>query len=84
MSVKDETIVIVHESLTESIMGDIFTFSMLIGCVWFNNQYVGGSVFLNGVLLFMMIMGAFARFRGLSKRFTSREAAIEFLKGGDS
>jgi len=64
-------ILVLKESLLQSILSDVFTFACLLFSVWFNFHYCGGSYFLNGVLLVMFILMIMSRVdRNVNKIYT--------------
>jgi hypothetical protein len=82
---QSKKIIIVRESIWESIVSDFGTFAFIAITVWFNQNYCGGSWFLNGVILVMFIItccsGAISK---MSKKFDSRAKAIKYLQSMDS
>jgi hypothetical protein len=68
-----------REGLLQSVASDVVTFSMLVGSVWFNNAFVGGSYFLNAIILVMFMFFLLAKTSG-KKVFYSRNELIKHLQ----
>jgi hypothetical protein len=75
-----DKIIYFRESLLQSVLGDLSTFGMLCGSVWFNHAYVGGSYFLNGVILVMFIIFLMSKVGDRKSVFTSKEELIKHLQ----
>lgn len=67
------------ENLLQSILSDIATFGFLCGSVWFNYQFVGGSHFLNAIILIMLLLFITAKASGRKRTFISKEELIKYL-----
>jgi len=75
----DKTIIIFRESLVQSILSDAGTYGFMIGTVWFNQKFIGGSYFLNGIILVMLTFFLFAKAKHKLKTFTSKKQIIDYL-----
>jgi len=69
-----------RESLFQSIAADVCTFSLLLVSLWFNYQFIGGSKFVNAVVLIMFLMSVSSKVSSKVKRFTNKEALIKYLQ----
>lgn len=81
---KEKEVIYFRESLLQSILSDCFTFIFLVGTVWFNQKYVGGSYFINSVILVMLVLIIYNKADRKSKKFNSRKDLLEFLKNDPS
>ena len=79
MSEKVKTIIL-KESLPGSIISDATTFGFICFSFWFNQSYVNGSYFVNGLLLVMLIIWLFAKHENHKITFTSIDDAIRYLE----
>lgn len=71
-------IIIIKESLIESICKDLFTFGWLIFCYIFNYQYLGNSTVISITISICFFLFVFSR--GLSKKSLSIDEAIKKLE----
>ena len=71
--------IILKENLTQSIIADIGTFSFLCSSVWFNYNFIGGSYFLNAVILIMFLLFIIAKFNSKKYTFHSKKEAVGFI-----
>lgn len=82
--------VVIHvrnESYLSSIFTDLCTISILIGGVWFNQTFVGGSYFVNAIvfsLLMFFFLGQINKYQRIGNQFWTFEEAIKFLEGEKS
>lgn len=73
-------IVVMKESLKESIIADAITFAFLV-CSFAISEFYIGSTFLNGVLLLMMVFFAYNSAKGKTQHeFYSKEDAIQHIE----
>ena len=70
----------IREGFIQSIVSDLVTFGFLVGSVWFNMEFVGGSYFLNGVILIMFIFWIIGKGKSRIKKFNSNEELIKYLQ----
>lgn len=70
----------VRESYWQSLASDATTFGFLVGSVWFNEKFIGGSLFLNGIILIMFILWMFAKTSKKGKVFATESELLEHLK----
>ena len=75
---KKQEIIYFRESLTQSILADIFSYSILVGSVSFNHLLIG-SKFLNAVLIVLFFMVIHAKVQGKANKFTNKEDLIEYI-----
>lgn len=49
---------IIYSKMTmkESIISDVLSIAILLAGVWFNNEFIGGSKFVNAVIVILLIM----------------------------
>ncbi len=71
-----------RESLLQSVLADASSFALLMGCFWFNYNFIGGSKFVNAVILIMVLMAISAKVTSKFKKFTDKESLRKYL--GDS
>lgn len=74
-------VVIIHETVWQSIISDLWTFSFLIGSVAINEWLLGGSGFLNGLIAVMLMLGLWSRFHSYTKMRMTPEQAIKHIQG---
>ena len=77
---KEKEIIVIRENLIQAFISDLMTFGFLGGTLWFNYNFIGGSYFMNGILLVMFLMLIVGRFNTQSKKFSSSKEAIDYLK----
>ena len=75
-----EEIIIYKESLIQSIIADIFSFSILIGSFAINHFYIG-SKFLAGILLILWLIFIIGKASNRKNTFTNKQKAVDFLNG---
>lgn len=73
-------IICVRESFAQSVLSDLSTFGFVVGSVWFNQTFCGGSYFLSAIILIMFILFIIGRIGGKAKRFMTADEAIAYLK----
>ncbi len=70
--------IVIHESLGSSILKDFGTIGALVSGVLLNNWLVGGSVFLNGVLVLLLFLFIAAKASG-KEIATNRSDALNLV-----
>lgn len=77
---KKPIFILVKENLWQSICSDMFTFGSMASTVWFNQNFCGGSYFLNALILAVLLTIMFSRAGSKTKKFYSVKDAICFLQ----
>ena len=72
--------IIVHETLIQSILADIFSFSMIVAMLLFNHYLLGGNVLLDLCFMYMAFIVIKSIGSKKTKRFNTKEEAIKFLE----
>jgi hypothetical protein len=72
--------VVIHESVWQSILSDLWTFGFLVGSVAINEWLLGGSGFLNGVIAFMLVIGLFSKHAAYTKLRKTPAQAIKHIQ----
>jgi len=75
---KELKIIILRESLIQSVITDAFTFGFLIFTTWFNYAFIGGSQYVYAIILVMFIM--FLMQTSRVKKFYSKKDAIKYIE----
>lgn len=72
--------IIVHETLIQSILADIFSFTMIALMLLFNHYLLGGNVLIDLCFMYMawLVMASIGQKK--TRRFNTKEEAIKFLK----
>ena len=52
--------VYINQTMTQSIISDIFSMGTLCISFWFNHRFCGSSTFLNALILILFIIGIFS------------------------
>lgn len=78
MDIPKNTVVVMRESLMQSVIADVITFGSLVGMFAANYYYLGNQAW-SGILLSIMALMYVSGFKRANK-FTSYSAAIEYLK----
>lgn len=73
-------IIIVHETLVQSILTDIFSFSMIALMLLFNHYLLGGNVLIDLCFMYMAWLVMVSIGQKKTRRFNTKEEAIKFLK----
>lgn len=76
---KNNTI-IVHETLIQSILADIFSFTMIALMLLFNHYLLGGNVLIDLCFMYMAWLVMVSIGQRKTRRFNTKEEAIKFLK----
>ena len=70
-------VIILHETVFQSFLNDFYTFGFIAITSWFNYNFIGGSKFVNVIILIMFMLFIFQK--SVAKKFTSKEEAIKYL-----
>lgn len=73
-------IIIVHETLIQSILSDIFSFLTITSMLLFNHYLLSGNVLIDLCFMFMAWIVMLSRGDKKMKRFNTKEEAIKFLQ----
>lgn len=71
---------IVHETLLQSILADIFSFTMIALMLLFNHYLLGGNVLIDLCFMYMAWLVMVSIGQKKTRRFNTKEEAIKFLK----
>ena len=71
---------IVHETLIQSIIADIFSFTMIALMLLFNHYLLGGNVLIDLCFMYMAWLIMVSIGQKKTRRFNTKEEAIKFLK----
>ena len=72
--------IIVHETLIQSILADIFSFTMIALMLLFNHYLLSGNVLIDLCFMFMAFIVMKSKGNKKMKRFDTKEEAINFLE----
>lgn len=72
--------IIVHETLIQSILADIFSFLMIASLLLFNHYLLSGNVLIDLCFIFMAWTVIISMGNKKIKRFNTKEEAIKFLQ----
>lgn len=72
--------IIVHETLIQSILADIFSFLMIALMLLFNHYLLGGNVLIDLCFMYMAWLVMVSIGQRKTRRFNTKEEAIKFLK----
>jgi hypothetical protein len=72
--------IIVHETLIQSILADIFSFLTIASLLLFNHYLLSGNVIIDLCFMFMAWIVMLSRGDKKMKRFNTKEEAIKFLQ----
>lgn len=72
--------IIVHETLIQSILADIFSFSMIALMLLFNHYFLGGNVLIDLCFMYMAWLVMVSIGQRKTRRFNTKEQAIKFLE----
>lgn len=72
--------IVVHETLIQSILADIFSFLMIALLLLFNHYLLSGNVLIDLCFMFMAWIVMLSRGNKKMKRFNTKEEAIKFLE----
>lgn len=72
--------IIVHETLIQSILADIFSFIMIASMLLFNHYLLGGNVLIDLCFMYMAWLVMVSIGQRKTRRFNTKEEAIKFLQ----
>ena len=72
--------IIVHETLIQSILADIFSFLTIASLLLFNHYLLSGNVLIDLCFMFMAWIVMISRGQRKTRRFNTKEQAIKFLE----
>ena len=72
--------IIVHETLIQSILADIFSFLMIASMLLFNHYLLGGNVLIDLCFMYMAWLVMVSIGPRKTRRFNTKEEAIKFLQ----
>lgn len=75
-----DNVIIVHETLIQSILADIFSFTMIALMLLFNHYLLSGNVLIDLCFMYMAFIVMKSKGNKKMKRFDTKEEAIKFLK----
>jgi hypothetical protein len=53
---------------------------LLVAAIWFNYEFIGGSYFMNGIILVLFILKAITKFTNSSTECHSKEDVLSKLE----
>ena len=72
--------IIVHETLIQSILADIFSFLTIALMLLFNHYLLGGNVLIDLCFMYMAWLVMVSIGQRKTRRFNTKEEAIKFLE----
>lgn len=72
--------IIVHETLIQSILADIFSFAMIALMLLFNHYLLSGNVLIDLCFIYMAWLVMMSIGQRKTRRFNTKEEAIKFLE----
>ncbi len=72
--------IIVHETLLQSILADIFSFLTITLLLLFNHYLLSGNVLIDLCFIFMVWLVMMSIGQRKTRRFNTKEQAIKFLE----
>ena len=72
--------IIVHETLIQSILADVFSFTMIALMLLFNHFLLGGNVLIDLCFIYMAWRVMMSIGQRKTRRFNTKEQAIKFLE----
>ena len=72
--------IIVHETLIQSILSDIFSFLTITSMLLFNHYLLSGNVLIDLCFMFMVWLVMMSIGQRKTRRFNTKEQAIKFLE----
>ena len=72
--------VIIKEGLLNSIISDIVSFGSMALMFWFNYNYLGNSLLIKVLIVFLLFVVMVTRARKNVNRFKTKEDAIKYLE----
>ena len=76
-----DTVIVMDESVFDSIAKDIVTFGMFAGLLWLNHAYLSGSVLVDAMFIIIVILFLTGRASRSVHKFYSKQEAISYLEG---
>lgn len=73
-------VIIVHETLIQSILADIFSFAMIALMLLFNHYLLSGNVLIDLCFIYMAWLVMMSIGQRKTRRFNTKEEAIKFLE----
>lgn len=73
-------IIIVHETLIQSILADIFSFTMIALLLLFNHYLLSANVLIDLCFIYMAWLVMMSIGQRKTRRFNTKEQAIKFLE----
>ena len=70
--------IILHKSKREKIITFAASWGFLCGSIWFNYTFIGGSYFMNAMILAAILI--YAVIQPASASFTSKKEAIKYIE----
>ena len=79
MNQNDQKIIVIHETIIESIIKDAVTFLMFAGLMYFNHKALSGATVIDVLFIFLVII--FIQAKGNPRLFYGTpQEAIKFLE----
>lgn len=78
MNKNEKTYIVISESVTKSVIKDVFTFLMFAGLLYFNHKVLSGSTLIDVLFILLVLMFLTAK-RGKRYFEGSKEETIKFL-----
>ena len=78
---ENKTLIIGNETVFDSIMKDLATFSFMALCIYISKDSTFWT-FVSGILFLLFFFGKVATFQGKVKKFNTEKDAIEYLQKG--
>lgn len=72
--------IIVHETLIQSILADIFSFLTIASMLLFNHYLLSGNVLIDLCFIYMAWLVMMSIGQRKTRRFNTKEEAIKFLE----
>ncbi len=73
--------IVFRESLLQSVTSDLVSAALLLGGVWFNQHYIGGSYLVNAMILLILMLKGLSYYNSRVKKFTSLEDLKKHVAG---
>lgn len=80
---KEKTIIYYRETNWQSIVADTYMFLVLLGAMFINHTYLGGSGIWAVFLFILVMMSIVGRANSKRLRFNSKEEILKFLETVD-
>lgn len=72
-------IVVIHETLWQSILNDLCSVGFLVGAVAINRWLIDSN-FLNGCIALLFVLGLWSRFQSYTKLRKTPDQAIKYIQ----